>query len=35
MPSVQDRPYLMSFGMGGLYLNESVANARLHEPGRE
>lgn len=25
--------YLMSFGMGGLFINESVAVARLHAPG--
>ncbi|MBN9530329.1 MAG: DUF1819 family protein [Alphaproteobacteria bacterium] len=27
------RPYLMSFGTGGLFINESVAVARLHTPG--
>ncbi|MBR1160621.1 DUF1819 family protein [Bradyrhizobium elkanii] len=26
-------PYLMSFGTGGLFINESVAVARLHIPG--
>jgi len=26
-------PYLMSFGTGGLYLNETLAVAALHEPG--
>lgn len=28
-----DDSYLMSFGTGGLYVNESVAVARLHRPG--
>jgi hypothetical protein len=27
------RPYLMSFGAGGLFVNESVAVARLHQAG--
>lgn len=31
----QDRPYLMSFGTGGLYVNESVAIARLHQSGSD
>ena len=26
-------PYLMSFGTGGIYLNETLAVAALHEPG--
>lgn len=30
-----ERPYLMSFGVGGLHINESVAVARLHEPGED
>ena len=29
----REQPYLMSFGTGGLYINESVAIARLHVPG--
>ena len=31
----QEQPYLMSFGTGGLYINESVAIARLHVAGRD
>ncbi len=31
----QKQPYLMSFGTGGLYINESVAIARLHANGRD
>ena len=27
--------YLMSFGTGGLFINESVAVARLHAPGED
>ena len=30
MERLQEQPYLMSFGTGGLYINESVAIARLH-----
>ena len=30
MERLQEPPYLMSFGTGGLYINESVAIARLH-----
>jgi len=33
MDAVSHRPYLMSFGTGGLYVNESVSVARLHRPG--
>lgn len=29
------QPYLMSFGTGGLYINESVAIARLHAAGSD
>jgi hypothetical protein len=35
MPPAQEQPYLMSFGTGGLYVNESVAVARLHVPGED
>lgn len=35
MHSPHDRPYLMSFGTGGLYVNESVAIARLHHDGAD
>lgn len=35
MPPTQDRPYLMSFGTGGLYANESVAVAGFHAPGED
>lgn len=35
MQSSEQRPYLMSFGTGGLYINESVAVARLHVPGAD
>lgn len=31
----KDDSYLMSFGTGGLYVNESVAVARLHRPGAD
>lgn len=30
--ALEQRPYLMSFGTGGLFINESVAVARLHLP---
>jgi hypothetical protein len=33
MDAINQRPYLMSFGTGGLYVNESVAVAQLHHPG--
>lgn len=33
MGKPKDDSYLMSFGTGGLYVNESVAVARLHRPG--
>lgn len=33
MSKRKDDSYLMSFGTGGLYVNESVAVARLHRPG--
>src|SRR5262245_26894478 len=33
--AASDQPYLMSFGTGGLYVNESVAIARLHEAGAD
>lgn len=33
MERLREQPYLMSFGTGGLYINESVAIARLHAPG--
>ncbi|BCG83581.1 DUF1819 family protein [Mesorhizobium sp. 113-3-3] len=32
MESAAQRPYLMSFGTGGLFINESVAVARVHAP---
>lgn len=35
MLSPDNRPYLMSFGTGGLFINESVAVARLHEPDED
>jgi hypothetical protein len=35
MQSSEQRPYLMSFGTGGLYINESVAVARLHISGAD
>jgi len=31
----REQPYLMSFGTGGLYINESVAIARLHVADRD
>lgn len=33
MSRAQQKPYLMSFGVGGLWLNESLAVARLHVEG--
>lgn len=33
MDAVQHRPYLMSFGAGGLFVSESVAVVRLHQAG--
>ena len=33
MERLLEQPYLMSFGTGGLYINESVAIARLHAAG--
>lgn len=33
MSKRKDVSYLMSFGTGGLYVNESVTVARLHRPG--
>jgi hypothetical protein len=33
MECLRKQPYLMSFGTGGLYINESVAIARLHAAG--
>lgn len=33
MENLEQRPYLMSFGTGGLFINESVAVARLHVAG--
>lgn len=33
MEGSAQRPYLMSFGTGGLFINESVAVARLHVAG--
>jgi hypothetical protein len=33
MERLREQPYLMSFGTGGLYINESVAIARLHAAG--
>src|SRR5713226_2175812 len=35
MDAAPHRPYLMSFGAGGLYVNESVAVARLHRAGED
>lgn len=35
MESAEQRPYLMSFGTGGLFINESVAVSRLHVPGAD
>lgn len=35
MASSQQRPYLMSFGTGGLFINESVVVARLHVAGAD
>lgn len=35
MECVEKRPYLMSFGTGGLFINESVAIARLHDDGAD
>lgn len=35
MSKRKDDSYLMSFGTGGLYVNESVAVARLHRPGTD
>jgi len=35
MERAQQQPYLMSFGTGGLYINESVAIARLHAAGTD
>jgi len=35
MERPQQQPYLMSFGTGGLYINESVAIARLHVAGND
>lgn len=35
MESAEQRPYLMSFGTGGLFINESVAVARLHGAGAD
>ncbi|MEY9772130.1 hypothetical protein ABIA14_004471 [Sinorhizobium fredii] len=31
MPNSREQPYLMSFGTGGLYINESIAVAGLHD----
>lgn len=33
MDGRQEQPYLMSFGTGGLYINESVDIARIHDDG--
>ena len=33
MSRAQKRPYLMSFGVGGLWVNESLVVARLHVEG--
>lgn len=33
MVNRDQRPYRMSFGLGGLFINESVDVARLHAPG--
>ncbi|ALN72274.1 DUF1819 family protein [Aureimonas sp. AU20] len=35
MSKAKDNSYLMSFGTGGLYVNESVAVARLHRRGAD
>lgn len=35
MERLREQPYLMSFGTGGLYINESVAIARLHAAGSD
>ncbi len=35
MKRSEERPYLMSFGTGGLYINESVVIARLHQSGSD
>ncbi|WFU81345.1 DUF1819 family protein [Bradyrhizobium sp. CIAT3101] len=35
MKGALHQPYLMSFGTGGLYVNESVAVARLHTAGAD
>ena len=35
MERSREQPYLMSFGTGGLYINESVAIARLHTSGSD
>lgn len=35
MEGSAQRPYLMSFGTGGLFINESVAVARLHVRGED
>jgi len=32
MIGAKEQPYLMSFGTGGLFINESVAVAKLHRP---
>lgn len=32
MIGAKEQPYLMSFGTGGLFINESVAVAELHRP---
>jgi len=33
MIDAKEQPYLMSFSTGGLFINESVAVAKLHRPG--
>ena len=33
MIEAAEQPYLMSFGTGGLFINESVAVAKLHRTG--
>lgn len=35
MERLREQPYLMSFGTGGLYINESVAIACLHAAGSD
>ena len=35
MINTKEQPYLMSFGTGGLFINESVAVAKLHNFGEE